>query len=61
MDMDWTRAANGYQFPPTSCTDVGTGGKMPERKTYRNMAQDSEERANDDGLLFLGGDRAGGD
>ena len=25
--MDWTRAANGYQFPPTSCTDVGTGGK----------------------------------
>ena len=59
--MDWTRAANVYQFPPTSCTDVGSGRKMQERKTYRNMAQDSEERANDDGLLFLGGDRAGGD
>ena len=58
--MDWTRAVNGYQFPPTSYTDMGTGRKMPERKIYRNIAQDSGERANDDGLLFLGRDSVGG-
>ena len=33
VDMDWTRAANGQQFPPTSCTDAGTGRKTQERKT----------------------------
>ena len=59
--MDWTCAANGQQFPPTSYTDVNTGKKMQERQTYRNRAQDSGERVNDDGLMFLGRGRAGGD
>jgi len=43
-----------------SCTDGGTGRRAKERKTLRNVAQDRGERANGDGLLFLGRDRAGG-
>ena len=34
---------------------------MKERKTDRNVAEDSGERVNDNGLLFLGRVRAGGD
>lgn len=32
VDMDWTCAANGKQFLPKSCTDMGTGRKTQERK-----------------------------
>ena len=34
--------------------------KRKEGKTERNMAQESGERANGDGLLFLSRDGAGG-
>lgn len=32
VDMDWTCAANGKQFLPKSCTDMGTGRKTQEKK-----------------------------
>jgi len=41
VDRDCTCAANGKQFLPKSCTDMGIGRKTQERKRERNKTLES--------------------